>query len=89
MAKTTQAIIAKVLNVSRETVTKALQDHPSVSVKTKEIVQKIAKQLNYNPNLVARNLVSGKSSTIGVIIPKVINTCFAQILEEVYRIASL
>ena len=65
----TQLHIAKALNVSRETVTKALQDHPKVSRYTKEKVRQMAEEMGYIPNFPARNLSSRKTKTIGVILP--------------------
>lgn len=83
----TQQDIAWALNVSRETVTKALNDHPKVSAETKKQIKKLAEQLGYTPNLIARNLVSRQSKTIGIIVPKVAHSFFASSLEALFEVA--
>ncbi len=59
--------IAEKCNVSSATVSRALKDDPRISYKTKELVKRVAKELNYHPNAIAKSLKLGKSSTIGVI----------------------
>ena len=81
----TQQHIAEALNVSRETVTKALQDHPKVSSYTKEKVRQMAEEMGYIPNFPARNLSSRKTKTIGVILPKISHSFFSSILELMYK----
>jgi LacI family transcriptional regulator len=72
MTQITQKDIAGALNISRETVTKAMLDHPKVSTKTKEIVTQKAADLGYIPNFFARNLSSGTSKII----------CFISLLHQ-------
>ncbi len=74
-SKITIIDVAKKLNVSTSTVSRAMNDHHSISAKTKEKVRKAAEELNYSPNHVAASLRSGKVNSIGVIIPK-INSSF-------------
>src|SRR6187402_1500316 len=69
--KITIAEVAKKLNVSISTISRALSDHHSISEKTKELVRKTASELNYTPNNVAASLRSGKVKSIGVIIPRI------------------
>ena len=61
--------IAEVLNISIATVSRALQDDPVVSKKTKKKVFDMAEQMGYRSNTFARNLRSQKTNMIGVIIP--------------------
>jgi DNA-binding LacI/PurR family transcriptional regulator len=61
--------IAKRLNVSVSTVSRALHNHPSIGLRTKMQVQKLAKELNYEPNQAAISFKQGKTLTIGVILP--------------------
>lgn len=63
--------IAKKLNVSTVTISKALRGHPDISPKTTKLVRAMAEQLGYSPNFMARNLSARKSNTIGVVIPKI------------------
>ena len=61
--------IAKRLNVSVSTVSRALHNHPSIGLRTKMQVQKVAQELNYEPNQAEISFKQGKSLTIGVILP--------------------
>lgn len=78
--KITLKELAKLLNVSVSTVSKALHDSPEISPKTAERVKELAKLHNYRPNPIAVNLKSSKSGTIGVIIPNIGNSFFANVL---------
>lgn len=81
--------IAKSLNVSASTVSRALQDHPRISSEVRKLVQKKAREMNYKPNRMAVNLKLGKSSTIGVIVPNINRNFFSSAIdgieEEAYR----
>ena len=59
--------IAKELNLSFSTVSRALNNHPDIKEKTKELVRKKAKELGYRPNYFARNLKSNQSDQIDLI----------------------
>jgi len=61
--------IAKRLNVSVSTVSRALHNHPSIGLRTKMQVQKLAEELNYEPNQAAISFKQGKTYTIGVLLP--------------------
>lgn len=81
--------IAKSLNVSASTVSRALQDHPRISSEVRKMVQKKAKEMNYKPNRMAVNLKLGKSNTIGVVVPNINRNFFSSVIdgieEEAYR----
>lgn len=62
--------IAKVLDISPSTVSRALRGDSRVSDKTIQRVKRIAQRLNYQPNITAQRLVSGKTNNIGVILNK-------------------
>ncbi len=79
--------IAKKLNVTKVTVSKALRDHPDIGTKTKERVKKTAFDLGYMPNYIARNLSNKKSYTIGLVVPKIAHNFFASAIESIYNIA--
>ncbi len=76
--------IAKQLNVSKVTVSKALRGHPDISRETTRLVKKVAEELGYTPNFAARNLSSRKSNTIGVVVPKIAHFFFSSIIESIY-----
>ncbi|MCP5061218.1 MAG: LacI family transcriptional regulator [Ignavibacteriae bacterium] len=79
--------IAKKLNVSTVTVSKALRDHPDISELLTDKIKKTAEKLGYFPNFAARNLSSKKTNTIGVIVPVIANYFFANIVESIYECA--
>lgn len=75
--------LAKLLNVSVSTVSKALNDSPEISPKTIQRVKELAALHKYRPNPTAVNLKSSKSGTIGVIIPNISNSFFANVLSGI------
>ncbi len=72
--------IAQICNVSEGTVDRALNDRTGISPKTKKKILKVAQELNYTPNQLARGLAKGQSYTIGVVLFDVINPYFAQLM---------
>src|SRR5438552_13873643 len=78
--------IAKKLGLSPMTVSRALTGNPEVSDKTRQKVLRCAKALGYQPNRWARSLVTKRSSIIGIVIPDIAHSFFAEItfgIEEV------
>jgi DNA-binding LacI/PurR family transcriptional regulator len=63
--------IAKRLNVSISTVSRALKDHPRIGAGTKARVLELARELDYQPNVLSLNLLNNRSNTIGIIVPKI------------------
>lgn len=63
--------LAEILQVSPSTISRALQNHPSIGKKTTEKIQRLAKKMGYYPNSVASNLRRNKTNLIGVIIPRI------------------
>ncbi len=80
--------IAKILGISVSTVSRALKDHPDISVETKREVQALAKKLNYSPNIIALSLRNKKTFLIGVIIPEIIHHFFSCVISGVEQIAN-
>lgn len=83
----TLADIAKELNISKVAVSKALRDHPDISLETKTLVIETASRLGYVPNFVARNLSSKRSNTIGLVVPKVAHHFLSDAIEYIYEYA--
>jgi LacI family transcriptional regulator len=73
--------IADDLGVSVVTVSRALRDRPDIARDTKARILDRVKQLNYRPNLMARSLVTGRSSLIGLVVPDLIHPFFAEIAK--------
>ena len=81
--KSTIKDIANVLGITPSAVSKALNDHPRISDKTKTAVLQVAKNLNYQPNHLASALRKGKSNLVGVIIPRANSHFFSSIIEKI------
>ena len=78
--------IAKKANVSIATVSRALNDDVRVTNETKTKVLRISNDLNYKPNLVARNFVKRTSYSIGLILPDISDEFFTDIIRGVDEI---
>src|SRR5215831_34090 len=78
--------IARDLGVSVVTVSKVLRNHSDISEETRERVLKRMKELNYRPNLAARALVTGRSYTIGLVVPDLVHPFFAQVAKGLARV---
>lgn len=79
--------LAKILNISISTVSKALRDSHDISRETKEKVIALANELNYQPNPHASSLRKAKSKTIAVIIPEIANNYFSLAINGIESIA--
>jgi LacI family transcriptional regulator len=73
--------IAKAVGKSYSTVSRALADHPRISEKTKNKVVAAAKELKYYPSFNAKALRRGKTNTIGMVIPDIINPFYTEYLR--------
>ena len=79
--------LAKALNLSFSTVSKALRDSHEISIATKNRVLAKAKELNYQVNPQASSLRKQKSKTIAVVIPEVVNDFFGPVINGIESIA--
>jgi len=84
---TTIKDVAQLAGVSVASVSRVLNNGPKVSKKTIETVLKVVKDLNYTPNANARALVTQKSSTLGVVIPDLVDPFFASLAHGVEQVA--
>lgn len=75
--------IAREVGAAVSTVSRALNDHPSISDKTKDLVRETAARMNYIPNSAAANLKSGRKKAIGVIVPRISRHFFASAIEGI------
>lgn len=75
--------IAKALNISVSTVSRALHDHPSIGITTKTRVRQKAIELNYEPNQAAIYFQKGKTYTIGVILPELSESFFSSAISGI------
>ncbi len=79
--------LAKALNLSTSTVSRAFRDNSDISKETKDKILAAAKELNYQPNHYASNLREQRSKTIAVIVPELANNFFSQAIHGIERIA--
>ncbi|WJZ03123.1 LacI family DNA-binding transcriptional regulator [Corynebacterium freiburgense] len=79
--------VAADAGLSISTVSRALADHPAISLHTKEIVQQAAQRLHYRPNAQARALRKSRTNTIGLVIPHLTNPYFAELAAAVQQAA--
>jgi LacI family transcriptional regulator len=79
--------IAKALNLSASTVSKALSNSYEISEKTKQRVLEYAQANNYKPNLIAQSLKQGHSKSIGIVISSIDNHFFSQVINGIESIA--
>jgi LacI family transcriptional regulator len=80
--------IAKALNLSASTVSRALRDHAEVSEPTKVRVRELAAQLQYQPNQLAAALRIGRSHTLGVLVPHITGHFFPEVVNGIATEAS-
>ncbi|MCQ2570621.1 MAG: LacI family DNA-binding transcriptional regulator, partial [Limosilactobacillus sp.] len=81
--------VAKEANVSMATVSRVVNGNTNVKPETRERVEAVIKELNYRPNAVARGLASKKSTTVGVVIPKITEDYFAELAAGIDDVAAL
>ncbi|MGE5364933.1 MAG: LacI family DNA-binding transcriptional regulator [Bacteroidota bacterium] len=79
--------LAKQAGVSIATVSRALNDDPKVKEKTRRLIVELSREMNYNPNILARNFVKQKTNTIGLIMPELVDEFFTEIIRGVDEIA--
>ena len=75
--------IAQDLGLSVVTISKVLREHPDISSETRERVLKRMKEVNYQPNLAARSLVTGQTWTLGLVVPDLLHPFFAEIAKAI------
>jgi LacI family transcriptional regulator, repressor for deo operon, udp, cdd, tsx, nupC, and nupG len=80
--------IANRLNVSVSTVSRALHNHPSIGLRTRLQVQKLAKELHYEPNQAAISFKQGKTMTLGVILPNLGEEFFSMAINGIEDVAT-
>jgi len=86
---TTIKEIARQLNISVSTVSRALHNHQSIGLRTKTRVQQLATELNYEPNQKAIFFQQKKTFTIGVILPELSEAFFASAISGIEDMANI
>ncbi|MGM5469479.1 LacI family DNA-binding transcriptional regulator [Flavobacteriaceae bacterium LMO-SS05] len=86
--KITLKQIAKELDVSISTVSKALKNSLEISQDTRDKVQAFAKLYNYRPNNIALSLKNRKTKTIGIMIPEIVHHFFSKVIRGIELVAN-
>jgi LacI family transcriptional regulator len=84
---TTLADIARELGISKMTVSRAINNHPEVNAETRERVLTVARRLRYQPNQHARALITNRSYLLGMVVPDLMHSYFAEILRGIELVA--
>jgi LacI family transcriptional regulator len=79
--------IAKALDLSPSTVSRALRNHPKINEETKQKVRKLAEEWDYRPNEIALSLKNQRTRTIGVIIPEIVHFFFSTVISGIEEVA--
>ena len=79
--------IAKDLNLSISTVSKALRGSHEISMETQKLVQEYANQHDYRPNPIAQSLKKGRSHTLGVVVSNIDNNFLSQVINGIESVA--
>jgi LacI family transcriptional regulator len=79
--------IAKALNFSTSTVSRALRGSYEISDETKKLVLEYAEKINYRPNPIALSLKERRSRSIGVVVSEIANNFFSQAINGIESIA--
>jgi LacI family transcriptional regulator len=87
MKKVTIKDIARELNLSTSTVSRALRDSYEIGAETKRKVLELAERLDYTPDPVALSLLNSHSNDIGVIVPDISNPFFAIVIAGIEDVA--
>lgn len=87
MSKVDIISIAKALNLSKSTVSRAFQEKSDINPNTRNRILAYANEVNYRPNHYASNLREQKSKTIAVVVPELENNYFTQIIKGAEEIA--
>src|SRR5215211_6010278 len=83
----TLADIARELGVSKMTVSRAINDHPLISAETRQRVLEVARRLNYQPNQHARALATNRSYLLGMVVPDLMHSYYAELLRSIESVA--
>jgi LacI family transcriptional regulator len=75
--------VAQDLGLSAVTVSKVLRNHSDISEETRKRVLKRLKEMNYQPNLAARSLITGRNWTLGILVPDLLHPFFASIAQSI------
>ncbi len=83
MQKSTLKKLSQSLGISISTVSRALKDHPDISVSTKDKVKELASLMEYEPNSYAVQLRTRQSNVLGILVPSIDNFFYDSFIAAV------
>jgi LacI family repressor for deo operon, udp, cdd, tsx, nupC, and nupG len=75
--------IAQAAGVSHSTVSRALSDSPLVKAETKARIQRLAQEMGYSPDAIARSLVTQQTRTVGIVVTTITDPFVAQVVQGI------
>jgi DNA-binding LacI/PurR family transcriptional regulator len=78
--------IARKLGLHHSTVSRALRDYSDISEETKQKVRKLAREMNYSPNIVAQSLKTKRTKLIGIIVPEILHNFFSRAISGIENV---
>lgn len=78
--------IARKLDLNPSSVSRALNNSSTISIATRELILKTAEELNYKANSMASNLRKGHNQTIGVVVPRINQNFFANVIAGIEEV---
>ncbi|MBN1481387.1 LacI family transcriptional regulator [candidate division KSB1 bacterium] len=83
--KVTLRDIANIMGMTPATISKALRDGNDISEETRQKVKKVAEEMGYRPNILARSLVQRRSFMLGVVVPNLRISFFSEVTRGMYE----
>lgn len=75
--------IAQDMGLSTVTISKALRGHPDIAEQTRRRILKRMEEMHYRPNFAARALITGRTWTVGLVVPDLLHPFFAQVAKAI------
>jgi LacI family transcriptional regulator len=85
MKRITIKDVAKALNISTSTVSRAFNNKYDIQPSTKDVILAKAKEMGYSPNPIAQGLIMHKSFMVGVVVPEFVNSFFPQVIMGIQK----
>ncbi|AIQ22084.1 LacI family DNA-binding transcriptional regulator [Paenibacillus sp. NPDC058367] len=78
--------VARLAGVSKTTVSRVINNYPHISADKRELVLKAMEELEYTPNLSARRLRGQVTTTIAVVVPRIVNPFFSYLVDSIEKV---
>jgi len=85
--ETTIHDIAKRLNFSASTISRALNNNPNISEASRKLIKKTAEEMGYRPNILAASFRTKRTNTIGIVVPLINRHFFSSVISGIEEVA--